>query len=59
MAFDSHLTTLAVATLGVGWVMAVAGLRKGALELRNRRRVCPACGRRLDAPRCRACDPES
>ena len=59
MAFDPHPTTLAVATLGVGWVMAVAGLRKGALELRNRRRICATCGRRLDAPRCRACHPDS
>ena len=42
MAFDPHTATLAVLTLGVGWIMTAAGLQKNALELRKRRRRCPS-----------------
>ena len=38
-----------------GWLMAHAGLRKGALERRRRRRSCPSCGRHLDARVCAHC----
>ena len=54
MALDPHTATLAVLTLGVGWLMAAAGLQKNALELRRRRRalpvVRPADRRRASAP---------
>jgi hypothetical protein len=53
--FDSHTATIAVVTLGAGWLMAQAGLSKNALELRKRRRVCPSCGRRLVTRTCRGC----
>ena len=33
---DPHVMTLAVATLGVGWLMTQAGLAKSALELKKR-----------------------
>jgi len=52
---DPHVMSLAVATLGVGWLMAYAGLSKSALELKRRRRVCPSCGRRIEARVCSSC----
>jgi formate dehydrogenase maturation protein FdhE len=55
MALAPHLATLAIATLAIGWLMAMAGLQKNALELKRRRRVCPSCGRRIETPRCPTC----
>ena len=52
---NPHVMSLAVATLGVGWLMAYAGLQKSALELKKRKRVCPSCGRRIDARVCSSC----
>jgi hypothetical protein len=52
---DPHIAMLAVATLASGWLMAHAGLQKGALERRRRRRSCPSCGRHLDARVCTHC----
>jgi hypothetical protein len=52
---DPHLATLAVATLASGWLMAKAGLQKGALERRRQRRNCPSCGRHLHARVCVHC----
>jgi len=50
-----HLATLAVVTLGIGWLMMAAGLQKSALELRRRRRICPSCGRQIQARVCPTC----
>jgi hypothetical protein len=47
--------TIAIATLGAGWLMTLAGLQKSALEWRKRRRVCPSCGREIHARVCAAC----
>jgi hypothetical protein len=55
MAVDPHMATLAVVTLGAGWLMAQAGLQKSALEWRRQRRNCPSCGRRLEARTCTSC----
>ena len=55
MMFDPHVFMLAAATLGIGWLMALAGLQKSALELKKRRRVCPSCGRHIDARVCSSC----
>jgi hypothetical protein len=55
MAVDPHMATLAVVTLGAGWLMAQAGLQKSALEWRRQRRNCPSCGRRLEARICTSC----
>jgi hypothetical protein len=55
MVFDPHMVTLAAATLGVGWLMAAAGLQKSALELKRRRRRCPSCGRQIEARVCSSC----
>jgi hypothetical protein len=40
MPIDPHVATFAVATLASGWLMAHAGLQKGALERRRQRRNC-------------------
>jgi hypothetical protein len=55
MTMNLHVAILAVVTIGIGWVMMTAGLRKGALELRRRRRVCPSCGREIRARVCTTC----
>jgi hypothetical protein len=55
MTLDPHVLTFAMATLGVGWLMAYAGLQKSALELKKKRRVCPSCGRHIDARVCSTC----
>jgi hypothetical protein len=52
---DVHLMTIAIATLGAGSLMMLAGLQKSALEWRKRRRVCPSCGREIHARVCAAC----
>jgi len=51
---DPQLALLFALTTGVGFVMLTAGVQKRALEWRRRRRLCPACGRRIDGPVCRA-----
>ena len=52
---DIHLAIVAISTLGAGWLMATAGLQKNALERRRRRRVCPSCGRQIQARVCTSC----
>jgi hypothetical protein len=52
---DPHMATLAVVTLGAGWLMAQAGLQKSALEWRKQRRNCPSCGRQLQTRVCTTC----
>ena len=52
---DPHMATLAVVTLGAGWLMAQAGLQKSALEWRKPRRQCPSCGKQLQARVCTSC----
>jgi hypothetical protein len=52
MTLDPHVATTAVVTLCVGWFMLNAGLQKSALELRRRRRICPTCGREVQATGC-------
>jgi hypothetical protein len=55
MMFDPHMIALAAATLGAGWLMTKAGLAKSALEFRERKRVCPSCGRQIEARICTTC----
>ena len=55
MTLDPHIAMLTVLSLGVGWVMAIAGVQKSALEWRRRRRICPSCGREMDARVCATC----
>jgi NADH pyrophosphatase NudC (nudix superfamily) len=55
MHLDPHVAIAAVATLGAGWLMMQAGLAKSALELRRKKRVCPSCGREIQARVCASC----
>jgi hypothetical protein len=55
MHFDPNIAVLIAVTCGVGYLMTVAGLSKRALELRRRHRICPSCGRQIQARVCRAC----
>jgi len=50
----THSLTLVLSAAGVGYLMVKAGLGKNALELRNRRRICPSCGRVITGRRCDA-----
>ena len=55
MAMNLHVAMLVILTVGIGWVMMTAGLQKSALEWRRRRRVCPSCGREMQASVCTTC----
>jgi hypothetical protein len=55
MHFEPHIAVLAAVTCGIGYLMTVAGLSKSTLELRRRHRVCPSCGREIQARVCRTC----
>jgi len=54
MHLDPHIALFVVLTCGVGYLMALAGVQKSALEWR-RRRTCPSCGRALQARVCKSC----
>lgn len=55
MHLDPQIAVAVVTTLGAGWLMIAAGLQKSALEQRRRRRVCPSCGRHIQARVCSTC----
>jgi len=55
MHLDPNVALPTVVTLAAGWLMITAGLNKSALEHRRRRRVCPSCGREIQARVCAAC----
>jgi hypothetical protein len=55
MHVDPHIAFAAMASLGAGWLMVKAGLQKSVLEHRRRRRVCPSCGREIQARVCASC----
>ncbi|HVS85796.1 MAG TPA: hypothetical protein VHD91_09200 [Gaiellaceae bacterium] len=50
-----HVAVLGITTLGIGWLMTQAGVCKSALEWRQRRRICPSCGREIHARVCSSC----
>jgi hypothetical protein len=55
MHLDPHVAIAAVSTLAAGWLMITAGLEKSALERRRRKRICPSCGREIQARVCASC----
>jgi hypothetical protein len=55
MHLDPHVAIAVVSTLAAAWLMITAGLQKSALERRQRRRVCPSCGREIQARVCASC----
>jgi hypothetical protein len=55
MTIHLHIVTIAILTVGIGWMMMMAGVQKSALEWRRRRRICPSCGREIHARVCTTC----
>ncbi len=55
MHLDPNIALVGILTCGIGYLMIVAGLSKRALELKRRHRVCPSCGREIQARVCPAC----
>jgi hypothetical protein len=53
MELDPQIAILAVVTMVVGYLMAVAGISKSGLEWRRRGRICPSCGRLIQARVCK------
>jgi hypothetical protein len=50
----THSLSLVLSVAGVGYLMVKAGLGKNALEPKQRRRICPSCGREIRGRRCSA-----
>jgi NADH pyrophosphatase NudC (nudix superfamily) len=55
MTIHMNIAMVLVVTLLAGWLMAIAGVQKSALEWRRRRRICPSCGREIRARSCTTC----
>ena len=55
MTVHLHIVMIAILTVGIGWVMMMAGVQKSALEWRRQRRICPSCGREIQARVCTTC----
>jgi hypothetical protein len=55
MTIHTNVAMILMVTLLAGWLMAIAGVQKSALEWRRRRRVCPSCGREIRARICTTC----
>jgi NADH pyrophosphatase NudC (nudix superfamily) len=53
MELDPNIATVAIVTMAVGYLMALAGIHKSALEWRRRQRICPSCGRPIVARACK------
>ena len=55
MELDPHIAVLAILSSGVGYLMVLAGVHKSALEWKRRQRICPSCGRLIQARVCGVC----
>lgn len=55
MTIHMNIAMILMVTLLAGWLMAIAGVQKSALEWRRRRRICPSCGREIRARSCTTC----
>ena len=49
----AELASYVALAMAVGFTMLYSGLAKHTLELRRRKRICPACGRHITGPVCR------
>jgi hypothetical protein len=54
MTLDPQMLLLAGLTMAIGYTMFLTGLKKHALELKRRRRICPSCGRIITGRVCEA-----
>jgi hypothetical protein len=55
MELDPNTALLAMVTIGVGYLMVVAGMHKSLLEWRRPERTCPSCGRAISERVCAYC----
>jgi hypothetical protein len=49
---DPQIAMLGALTMAIGYTMYFAGLKKNMLELKQRRRICPSCGRTITGRSC-------
>ena len=49
---DPHTALSLVLAMGIGCMMAYAGVAKNALEWKRRRNICPSCGRQAETCGC-------
>ena len=54
MTPDPQIALFLALAMAIGWTMTFAGLKKNALELKNRKRTCPSCGRNIVGRVCSA-----
>ena len=52
MKLDPHALTFVALALAISWTMTFSGLKKNALELKQRKRTCPSCGRHITGAVC-------
>ena len=50
---DQELVTFTALAMAIGFTMLFSGVKKHALELKRRRRICPSCGRDIPGTVCR------
>ena len=50
---DPQLVTFTTLAMAIGFTMFYSGIKKNALELKRRRRICPSCGRNITGTVCR------
>lgn len=53
MTLDPQIAVLVALFMAIGWTMTFSGLAKHALELKQRRRICPSCGKHISGAVCR------
>jgi len=51
---DPQIAMLGALTMAIGYTMYFAGLKKNMLELKQRKRICPSCGRNITGRICTA-----
>jgi formate dehydrogenase maturation protein FdhE len=53
MTLDPQIVVFTALAMAVAWTMTFSGLKKNVLELKQRRRTCPSCGRHISGTVCR------
>ena len=53
MTTEPQIVAFAALVMAIGWTMTFSGLKKHALELKQRDRTCPSCGRHISGRVCR------
>jgi hypothetical protein len=54
MTPDPQLAFTVALAMAFGWTMLHTGVRKHMLELKQRKRICPSCGRSIQGRVCQA-----